>query len=326
MKKIFFVAALFMALSAAAAQSTKVAIMDIVDRNSQIEYNTKLMLSSYIAEAVTNTPGYEAYDHLDISDIIDEYEFQRTGFISSNDISEIGKKTSVQQILIVEVSKIKSRKLFVTAKLHNVTTKQLESAVNTTTSTKVESIQQGIRALTTQLFANINADKRPKLIHNPWEIRKAYNRKEFSYGNREMSEDELFSFLYEKSPETYVKLKKAKQLKIAGWVLGGCTAMSVLPLYVPCLTEGYKQYKKAIEYFNTYCNTEEVEQTIQKKSGNTSSPQQAQPQSKPKQEKEQKATQPQQQKQQPQKSKQQQTKQQPKQPQQPQKVVLEEVE
>ena len=102
--------------------------------------------------------------------------------------------------------------------------------------------------------------------------------------------------------------------------------MSVLPLYVPCLTEGYKQYKKAIEYFNTYCNTEEVEQTIQKKSGNTSSPQQAQPQSKPKQEKEQKATQPQQQKQQPQKSKQQQTKQQPKQPQQPQKVVLEEVE
>ena len=60
MKKLFLFLLTVVLSVSALAQTRKVAILETVDRQNQITYGVKLMLRSYLAEAVTNTKGYEA--------------------------------------------------------------------------------------------------------------------------------------------------------------------------------------------------------------------------------------------------------------------------
>ena len=67
----------------ASAQVKRVAILETVDKEGTITYANKLILRSNLSKAITNTPGYEAYDRTDIDAIMGEQDFQRTGMVRS---------------------------------------------------------------------------------------------------------------------------------------------------------------------------------------------------------------------------------------------------
>jgi len=73
------------------AQAKKIAILETVDKEGSISYGIKLMLRSSLSYAITNTPGYEGYDRVDLESIVGEQTFQRTGMVSDEQIKKLGE-------------------------------------------------------------------------------------------------------------------------------------------------------------------------------------------------------------------------------------------
>ncbi len=66
----------------------KIAVLETVDKAGNVEYGKRLLVRSNLAQAIAGTPGYEAYDRVDISAIMSEQNFQRTGNVSEDQIKK----------------------------------------------------------------------------------------------------------------------------------------------------------------------------------------------------------------------------------------------
>lgn len=284
MKKLFLFLLTVVLSVSALAQTRKVAILETVDRQNQITYGVKLMLRSYLAEAVTNTKGYEAYDRTDLSAIMDEQEFQRTGYVSDEEIKKIGQMTGVQYILVVEASKIDAQTLFVTAKILNVETARMEMTSNLMTKSDVQSLQQGARDLAARLLKETSA---PIVISQPalspgYIERVSYN--EYKIGGQWVTRKEYYNFINNRNCiPAYQQFQTGKKCVIAGWAAlgsglaimtiglsclaedgeGGVIACCVLaPIGgatavcagIPLLSVGYSKMNNAYKKYNEYCS------------------------------------------------------------------------
>ena len=218
MKKLFLFLLTVVLSVSALAQTRKVAILETVDRQNQITYGVKLMLRSYLAEAVTNTKGYEAYDRTDLSAIMDEQEFQRTGYVSDEEIKKIGQMTGVQYLLVVEASKIDAQNLFVTAKILNVETARMEMTSNLMVQSDVQSLQQGAKDLASRL---LKEDSTPVVVSkafvSPGYIeRVSYN--EYKIGGQWVNRKDYYNFINNKNCiPAYQQFQTGKKLSKAGW-------------------------------------------------------------------------------------------------------------
>ncbi|MDE5998983.1 MAG: formylglycine-generating enzyme family protein [Bacteroidaceae bacterium] len=133
--------------------STKrVAILETVDKENVISYGVKLMVRSKLAYAITNTPGYEGYDRVDVSSIMGEQEFQRTGLVSDAQIKKLGEMTGADYILVAEVAKLDNNHIIIVSKILNVETAKLEKTSNAQTATDVNAMEDACRELTIRLF------------------------------------------------------------------------------------------------------------------------------------------------------------------------------
>lgn len=137
------------------AQSTptrKVAILETVDKESAIPYGVKLMVSSKLAYAITNTPGYEGYDRVDIASIMNEQEFQRTGLVSDTQIKKLGEMTGADYILVAEVAKLGNSHIIIVSKILNVESAKLVQTSNIQTATDIEAMENACRELAARLL------------------------------------------------------------------------------------------------------------------------------------------------------------------------------
>lgn len=154
-KNLFFLAALLFlpVLSFSQDEQTrKVAILETVDREGTISYGVKLMLRSNLSYAITNTPGYEGYDRVDLESIMGEQSFQRTGMVSDEQIKQLGEMTGASYILVAEVARVDDTHIFITAKILNVETARLEKTANVQTQTDAKDIEAGCRRLAAMLL------------------------------------------------------------------------------------------------------------------------------------------------------------------------------
>lgn len=131
MKRILLILGMFlMGIPTLRAQSEtqtkKVAILEVVDRDGVLNYGVKLLLRSTLAKAITQTPGYEGYDRVDMGAILGEQDFQRTGMVSDDQIKRLGEMTGAAYVLVAEAAKIDESTMIVTAKIINVETAKLE--------------------------------------------------------------------------------------------------------------------------------------------------------------------------------------------------------
>ena len=129
-----------------------VAILETVDKEGVVPYGVKLMVRSKLAYAITNTPGYESYDRVDVGSILGEHEFQRTGLVSDKDIKRLGEMTGADYILVAEVAQLDYSHVIIVAKILNVETAQLDKTSNIQTATDVESMDEACRELAALLL------------------------------------------------------------------------------------------------------------------------------------------------------------------------------
>lgn len=134
------------------AQAKKIAILETVDKEGSISYGIKLMLRSSLSYAITNTPGYEGYDRVDLESIVGEQTFQRTGMVSDEQIKKLGEMTGASYILVAEVARVDDTHIFITAKILNVETAKLESTANVQTLAEAKDIEAGCKRLAAMLL------------------------------------------------------------------------------------------------------------------------------------------------------------------------------
>lgn len=136
----------------ASAQVKKVAILETVDREGNVPYAYKLMLRSNLAKAITDAPGYEAYDRTDMDAIMGEQNFQRTGMVSEDQIKRLGEMTGAAYILVAEAVKADENSMFITAKILNVETAKTEMTENVLMGNAATDMQNGCIALAKTLL------------------------------------------------------------------------------------------------------------------------------------------------------------------------------
>ena len=139
-------------ISVGICQTKKVAMLNVVDKEDAMSYGVKLLLMGKLSAAITNTPGYEAYDRVDIASIMNEHEFQRTGLVNSEQIKRLGVMTGADYILIAEVAKFDNDNFIITAKILNVETAKLDKSADVQITTTIESIENNCRRLVADLF------------------------------------------------------------------------------------------------------------------------------------------------------------------------------
>ena len=133
-------------------QTQKVAILETVDKESVVPYGVKLMIRSKLAYAITKTSGYEGYDRVDISSIMSEQEFQRTGLVNETQIKRLGEMTGADYILIAEVAKLDNTHILIISKILNVETAKLEKVSDIQTTTNSEDMEKACRELAVRLL------------------------------------------------------------------------------------------------------------------------------------------------------------------------------
>ena len=209
MKKVFLLTCLLLSALMTFAQTKKVAILEVVDREGKLSYGNKMMLRSNLARAITNTAGYEAYDRTDVDAIMSEHDFQRTGLVSEDQIQQVGKMTGVSLILVAEAALVGNNNMFVSAKILNVETAKVEMMDNITMSLESMAMQQGCTTLANRLFG---ASSEGNANNNMQQRRNQYTP---------MSNKEYEWFLFNNCPEAYSLHKLGKQMTTAGWCLLG---------------------------------------------------------------------------------------------------------
>lgn len=219
MKRFFIFACLLLSAVMTFAQTKKVAILEVVDREGRINYSQKMMLRSNLARAVANTTGYEAYDRTDVDAIMNEHDFQRTGLVSDAEIRKLGEMTGVSLILVTEGVLTGDGKIFVSAKILNVETAKVEIIDNMTMGMDASSMQQGCTQLAKRLFG-VTATNSAMEKYNIERM----GPNSYIYISKYMEKKEYEYFLRNNCPKAYGEYKRGKQIIGAGWGVMGAGA------------------------------------------------------------------------------------------------------
>lgn len=151
MKKMTMLFAAMMVVTMAMGQQ-KVAILETVDKAENVSYGVKLLLRSSLTSAISNTPGYEGYDRVDMASITGEQAFQRTGNVSDNQIKQIGKAAGAAFVLVAEAARYDATSIIITAKLLDVETFGVKSSAVLVSGISADEMQESCSALASQLL------------------------------------------------------------------------------------------------------------------------------------------------------------------------------
>lgn len=230
MKKHFLITLLLMAFAmAATAQNKKIAILETVDKKGDVPYGILLQLRSNLTYAISNTPGYEGYDRVDMSQILGEHDFQRTGLVSDEQIRKLGVMAGVSSIVIAEAAVYDKDNIIITAKILNVETASVERAVPPQiSSTDPDKMQKACEGLADKLLAKepieIEIPEAETMIEiellSKSEGRDFYGNKYkyYSLGERKLTDEEYMEIL-KNCPEAWYTYEKGCKQRKTGRIL-----------------------------------------------------------------------------------------------------------
>lgn len=154
MKRVI-VLSMMLAFALTLTAQNKVAILETVDKEGKVSYGVKLQLRSSLTYAISSTPGYEGYDRVDMSSIMGEHNFQRTGMVSDAQIRKLGEMTGCSSILVAEAAIYDATHIIVTAKILNVETASVESSASPAVAgTDPEAMQNACNKLAGELLGS----------------------------------------------------------------------------------------------------------------------------------------------------------------------------
>lgn len=135
----------------------RVAVLNIIDKASDFTAGQKIVIVNKLSSAVSNLRGYECYERIDVSSIMSEQEFQRTGLVKDSQIKQIGEMVGADCILVSEAAKLDDKKLIISAKIIDVESAKIENASNVITTLDLEDMKAKCSELADKLF-NITRD------------------------------------------------------------------------------------------------------------------------------------------------------------------------
>ena len=146
----------------ASQEVKKVAILPVVDLDGVFYGGQKMAVGDDIARAVDNTPGYEAYDRVDLRAIFGEHDFQRSGYVSDDQIKAIGRASGCQFVLVVRMGKYSQTEVSFSAKLIDIETlRRKESSDAAITTMEPQKLKQAVQGVIAQLLGGQSAVRKP---------------------------------------------------------------------------------------------------------------------------------------------------------------------
>ncbi|MBQ9637635.1 MAG: hypothetical protein IJV36_07085 [Prevotella sp.] len=133
-------------------QTKKVAILETVDKEGNVPYAVKLMLRSSITQAISDTPGYEGYERVDVGSILNEQDFQRTGLVKESEIKQLGEMAGADYILVAEAAKLNESQIIIIAKILNVESARVEETANLYSNIDAEGLDKNCKTLARKLL------------------------------------------------------------------------------------------------------------------------------------------------------------------------------
>ena len=252
MKRVFLLCCMVLTALVTMAQTKKVAILEVVDRENKLTYSQKLVLRSNMARAIANTEGYEAYDRSDVDVIMSEQDFQRTGMVSDVEIRKLGEMTGVSLILVTEGVLLDDNKIFVTAKILNVETGRVDMTDNITMGLESNAMQKGCNTLAAKLFGvGAVASQASKYYIS------ALSGNYYSYRGKTMDEKAYMNFLRDNCPEAFAKLHKGRAMTISGWIAFGA-GLALTGAGAGLVIVGKNKYKNAARPYKTQIKAEQA--------------------------------------------------------------------
>lgn len=154
-KIIVFILMVLGVLSYGQAGIKQVAILPLVDAKNDVNDGVKLLLRSKMTAAVLATSGYGACDRLDLSEILPEYEFQRTGFVDDDQIRQIGLMGGLSYLIIIEVANYDVANVVLSARIIDVSTVRLVNSSEEIVSISPDKMEQSCWSLITKLLNSL---------------------------------------------------------------------------------------------------------------------------------------------------------------------------
>lgn len=260
-----------------AQETKKVAILEVVDKENKLSYSQKLALRTYMAHAVSNTNGFEAYNRSDVDLIMSEHEFQRTGLVREDEIRKLGEMTGVLYILVTEAAPIDGYGLIVIGQLLNVETGKIETIEQEMMGTSGQEIQKGCQSLAKKLikeslYSQIQTAQglRNNLITK-------FSNDEYMIADNQLDKKAFEQFIYKNCPLAWQQYTLGRKLIVSGWsafgagcaftVMGGFLVImsrdALVPLVtigaigvvgsIPLLSLGYSKKNNAYKVYNNMC-------------------------------------------------------------------------
>ncbi|MDE5612961.1 MAG: SUMF1/EgtB/PvdO family nonheme iron enzyme, partial [Odoribacter sp.] len=164
--KFIVVICLFLLSFSALGQSTvgnrnqvkKVAILGVRDVDNEVARGVKTLVRSRLVAAITSTPGYEGYER-DLTSIMEEQKFQRTGMVSDSEIKKLGQMTGASYVLVADVAKINESEISITARIVEVESGKLENEEGVSSRITGEALEKACRQLATSLFNRVTGGR-----------------------------------------------------------------------------------------------------------------------------------------------------------------------
>ena len=228
-----------------AQEVKRVAILETVDKENQIDYAYELLLRGNLSDAITSISGYEAYDRTDIDAIMSEQSFQRTGLVSNDQIKRLGEMTGANYILVAEIAK-SGQQIIILSKLLDVETAR--TIMSDHEITTLNNIQDACKNLAKRMFheevkVEPKVETNFELIRHTAQEQKLLGVKKYSYGATQMDEKAFRLFMQKNNREAYLKYMQSQPLIYAGWgTLGG----GVLCLVAMGVCVHYETYYSSI--------------------------------------------------------------------------------
>lgn len=168
----FVIFAMMVFVVSSAQEVKKIAILETVDKEENVKYGVELTVRAQMTKAITEIEGYEAFDRVSLSQLMGEHNFQRTGYVSDEQIKALGEATGAAYVLILEVAYVDEVTIILTSQIIDIeSTKVMQVAIEQS-ATDGASILKACRALTRQLLlaesspSKSNSGNQSNILHS----------------------------------------------------------------------------------------------------------------------------------------------------------------
>lgn len=133
----------------------RVAVMDIRDEDGEFTKGVKRMVRGFLTDAFTRTPGYEGYNRVDISSIMSEHDFQRSGLVNPSQIKKLGEMTGADYVVILELVKLDEYNISYIAQILDVETGRIANSGTLNAKNDVADYESSCKSVARKLLYNL---------------------------------------------------------------------------------------------------------------------------------------------------------------------------